>query len=1063
MSKNNMFNQKLKQIGGENIVDGITLKSEDKEKILNFINANTNQNYILNDNKLEKEKNEQEIKNTLLDEEIDCAIKENRKILIALSENVENVIEMYISEDNTERLILIDKDFCEKDNLEDIALADRLTKALFITHENDGIALLSSTAIKAVIATSSNVYHGPDSSNYAKVGSIDAGEDPVYILATSMDWYHIEYVVTSTGKHKTGYIPKSVVSSYSGGELTEEDFYGGYCYATTELDVRTCDDFSLTAPVGTLFKLEGCTFLFSYEFNGNNIAFIEYSTSSGTKRGYVYAKYLKFTCETIVCIAKEDIPVYSGPDFNAYAKAGTIYKNELMSLLAKESNIIYVEYNTTSGRKRGYVDWYKVNPRDYTPGTYFNDFYPTPDNSSCHVNDESITVYGGPSTNYANIGSVRNENIICLWSNDSTFNLTCIEYVVTSTGLLKRGYIDASKIIEGPKALENNPLEEFSANSYFSKFTYGKTQLNRDMCYLKTGSGSKHIFLVFAQHGWEDGRTSAGSLQHGDGNMLLKIAKNFINRFSAMDATQRNTILTNWTIFLFPGINLDGIVNGYDNNGFGRCFYNGIDPNRSWPGNFKVFTSPRNKTGSSYLGASELVQLRDCLMKNASSSENILLDIHGWENSFITNSTTLSDCYLPKLKELSSSCRRKSLGIASGYLATWAENSPSISKTATNMPGLGASSALLEFPPTTDYSDSNAAVYGSKFFNATIDLLLKKSNSAPITHENDKLITQLKELYNQAKIWNGSTNVEENNKVVLDYLRHETYTLTGNGTIYSISDLGNASFVDTLIAKLKASIKGGAFDYVSGTFPVDKLARGEIMNIFVGYVAKKAYFEAIEKLNKNDLKVSNIQVHINALNTKIHLDHFAITALTYMNRVNPYYRDLNGWAGDLIQLLGQCQKKYNEGNYEYTADQFMKLIGCRYDSDLDNTGFSSTSATGFDYEDLYQDMDALILSEELRTTPIYDVFDEYYNKGGDDRRTSRFINKLISDSSQMSFPSGATNEDKIEYIARQYVAKELPGVNNLLLEFFKVGFGDWDSDKWGAKASLGFRNKIKRT
>ena len=57
-------------------------------------------------------------------------------------------------------------------------------------------------------------------------------------------------------------------------ELTEEDFYGGYCYATTELDVRTCDDFSLTAPVGTLFKLEGCTFLFSYEFNGLKINYI---------------------------------------------------------------------------------------------------------------------------------------------------------------------------------------------------------------------------------------------------------------------------------------------------------------------------------------------------------------------------------------------------------------------------------------------------------------------------------------------------------------------------------------------------------------------------------------------------------------------------------------------------------------------------------------------------------------------------------------------------------------------------------------------------------------------
>ena len=376
MSKNNMFNQKLEQIGGENIVDGITLKSEDKEKILNFINANTNQNYILNDNKLEKEKNEQEIKNTLLDEEIDCAIKENRKILIALSENVENVIEMYISEDNTERLILIDKDFCEKDNLEDIALADRLTKALFITHENDGIALLSSTAIKAVIGTSSNVYHGPDSSNYAKVGSIDAGEDPVYILATSMGWYHIEYLVTSTGKHKSGYIPASAVSSYSGGTPNEEDFYGGYCYATTELDVRTCDDFNLTAPVGTLFKHEGCTMIFHYDFvDGDrtyHVAFIEYSTSSGVKRGYVYNKYLSFPCETCVAVMNEKATVYAGPNSN-FASIGSISKGEFISIIAKESDDIYVEYNTTKGRKRGYIKYSQVTP--YHRPSAFPDFY----------------------------------------------------------------------------------------------------------------------------------------------------------------------------------------------------------------------------------------------------------------------------------------------------------------------------------------------------------------------------------------------------------------------------------------------------------------------------------------------------------------------------------------------------------------------------------------------------------------------------------------------------------------------------------------------------------------
>ena len=1063
MIEKEMFNQKLEQIGGGKIEEGISIRGDNKEKILDFINANTNYNYILNNNFLEKEPTDsKEIIQTLLDEEISQAIVEKRKIILSLSSNITEDIEVYISSDNVfERIILLNSNSFIKKELQDIALADYLTKALF--KSNQGISLLSSTAIKAVISTASNVYHGPDSSNYASVGSISAGEDPVYILAKPMGWYHIEYVVTSTGKHKSGYIPENVVSSYSGGEPTEEDFYGGYCYATTELDVRTCDDFSLTAPVGTLFKNEGCTFLFSYEFNGQNIAFIEYSTSSGTKRGYVYSKYLHFPLETIVCIANENIPVYSGPDFNAYEKIGTIYKNELLSLLAKESNIIYVEYNTTSGRKRGFVDWYKVNPRDYIPGTFFNDFYPTPDNSSCHVIDEKITVYAGPSTNYANIGSVRNENIVCFWTNTTDINLTCIEYVVTSTGLLKRGYIDASKIVDGPLALENNPLEEFYSDSYFTKVNYGKTQLNRDMCYLRAGNGAKHIFLVFAQHGWEDGKNSSGALQHGDGNMLLKIAKNFINRFSSMNNEQRNTILNNWTIFLFPGINLDGIVNGYDNNGFGRCFYNGIDPNRSWPGNFKVYTSPRNKTGPNYLGAPELVALRNCLMGNASNNENILLDIHGWENSFITNSTTLSDCYLPKLKEISSNCKRKSLGIASGYLATWAENSRSAPTNSLNMPGLGASSALLEFPPTTDYSDSNAAVYGSKFFSATVDLLLKKSDSAPITNKNDKLITQLKELYNQASLWGLSNNVEENNKTVLDYLRHETYTLTGNGTIYSTSDLGNENFIKQLKSRLVESIKGGAFDFVSGTFPTDKLIRGEIMNILVGYVAKKAYFEAIENLNNVDLKVENIKVYINAINTQIGLDHFAITALTYMNRVNPYFRDLNGWAGDLIQLLGNCQEKYDKDHYEYTADQFMKLIGCRYETDLENTGFNTIAETGFSYEDLYQDMDALILSEELRSKPIYEVFDEYYNKGGDDRRTSRFINKLISDSSQMSFPAGSTNEDKIEYIARQYVAKELPGANNLLLEFFKVGFGDWDSDKWGAKAALGFRNKIKRT
>lgn len=975
MNKNNMFNQKLEQIGGENIVDGITLKIEDKEKILNFINANTNQNYTLNDNKLEKEKTEQEIKNTLLDEEIDCAIKENRKILIALSENVENVIEMYISEDNTERLILIDKDFCEKDNLEDIALADRLTKALFITHENDGIALLSSTAVKAVISTSSNVYHGPDSSNYAKVGSIDAGEDPVYILATSMDWYHIEYVVTSTGKHKTGYIPKSVVSSYSGGELTEEDFYGGYCYATTELDVRTCDDFSLTAPVGTLFKLEGCTFLFSYEFNGNNIAFIEYATSSGTKRGYVYAKYLKFPCETIVCIAKENISVYGGPSNSDYARFGTIYQNELMSLLAKEGNWIYVEYNTTKGRKRGYVDWTKVNPRDYTAGTYFNDFYVAPSNSACHINDEVVSVYGGPNKNYANIGSVNCENVTCFWTNDSIFDFTCIEYVVTATGLLKRGYIPSSKVNEGTLALENNSIENFDTSfSYFTKIGYGKTQLGKLMSYFKTGTGNDHLFLTFGLHGWEDGTKSDGTYYHGDGNMLLKIAKRFMQDFANLPEEKRTAIQKRWTIFVYPGINLDGIVNGYNNNAFGRCLYSGLDPNRNWGGNFVVnTTSPRYRTGSKYFGnesdgsdAIELINLRNTLRGNKGSGQNVLIDVHGWYNQTVGNAD-LGKHYWNSFGIPSS---RHSYSYGQGYLIAWAKNSSKISTTSSNYPGIGAKTCLLELPPTTNYSDSNMQAYGDKFFVGTMTMLESISDITTPVNDYEKLYDQLESIYNLAGVYKFGADTKTRNKLVLQYLRHLDYD-------------------------------GMDFNYLYGF----------IDNDFVSYVNSNAPNE--EYLNPENILVPD------SVSEKIKISHLAASLNGYLHGWftalwGKEQNALGCWAGDLVQM----GKALEDKDIDINSSEAYNLIGTTNHDLVHKYGFNTPDETGYGWADWTHDIDASCMAEDLKDTPIHTVFRNFYSSpNAYNNRYHTFISKEM--------PNGSNDRKKILAYVKKFVNKSM--------------------------------------
>lgn len=963
MSKNNMFNQKLEQIGGENIVDGITLKSEDKEKILNFINANTNQNYILNDNKLEKEKTEQEIKNTLLDEEIDCAIKENRKILIALSENVENVIEMYISEDNTERIILIDKDFCEKDNLEDIALADRLTKALFITHENDGIALLSSTAIKAVIGTSSNVYHGPDSSNYAKVGSIDAGEDPVYILATSMGWYHIEYLVTSTGKHKSGYIPASVVSSYSGGTPNEEDFYGGYCYATTELDVRTCDDFNLTAPVGTLFKHEGCTMIFHYDFvDGDrtyHVAFIEYSTSSGVKRGYVYNKYLSFPCETCVAVMNEKATVYAGPN-SGFASIGSISKGEFISIIAKESDDIYVEYNTTNGRKRGYIKYSQVTP--YHRPAVFPDFYTN--GTQSHIVDERVVVYGGPNSNYAELGAVRNEEVTCFNTNKTntdeyTFEYTCIEYTVGTTGQRKRGYVLASKVIVGNLPEENNSIENFDNkySNFGTRIIYGQTQKGRNMSYYKCGFGPNKLFLVFAQHGWEDGVKADGTYYHGDGNMLLKIAKNFMTRFAKLNSTRIEQITRKWTIYLFPGINLDGIINGNTNDGFGRCFYNGIDANRSWPGDFKIFNNSRNKTGNSYLGAKELQQLKDTLVKlrgntysGISGPKTVLLDIHGWENSFLSNSTELANYYLSEMKNINSAFRYKDTTgstTINGFLMKWAHNAITMGTSSTDMAGLGATTGLLELPPTTDYSDNNILNnYGLRFFNGTINLLENMSVSTEA--DLSVLSNSLEKLYNLATSYSESKgnniSITEKNHLVLQYLRRKKYS-------------------------------------------------GLLWNTVAGLINDE--FNAYVYNNAPELEQQFLTIPIPGYRN-IAIEHWAATldSCVQSSIFDSEANDLSGWAGDLLQL-GAKLEAYNCNASE---NDVYNLIGGTDDGLAINLGAPSVGALGFDYEDWVSDVDAVCISIQAKSdVPIHQAVKNYYSNVNNRylKRYKTFIDTIL--------------------------------------------------------------------
>lgn len=708
-------------INESSLNSGLILAGQNKDKILEFINENSNYEYNLSEtNNLIKESNE--FKNnpnldfnnkTFLDYEIENLLNNNKNIIIAFSsEEIDNDLEIYLY-DNCRIILLNQNSYIAK---YDEALSDRFIKSLH--SKQPIIQTRSSTATVGKMAQNQVVSFGPASNQYATAGSVDKDEE-VYILSKAFGYYHIQYKVTGTNQQKQGYVPMLSVEDYSGPAPQEEDYYGGYCYASTELDVRTCDDFNLTAPVGTLFLREGCTMIFHYDFvDGNrsyHVAYIEYSSPNGTKRGYVYNQYLVFPHDTCVGVVNSASTVYGSPNSDS-AELGALGSLEFVGLLAKEGDNIYVEYNTVGGRKRGYIKYSEITA--YNRPASFPDFYSN--GETAHVPDERITVYGGPNTNYAELGAVRNEEIINFHTNNEYFAYTCIEYVVTGTGQKKRGYILASKIISGSIPDENNHLTRL-ANSYThfgSPVVYGYTQTGQNMQVYKAGTGRKHLYLIFALHGWEDGPIGDGTYYHGDGDMLIRICKKFVEKFENNDNFndgEREQILNDWSIYVYPGINLDGLVKGHTNDGYGRCFKNGLDPNRNWetydPDFTPNITNNRNKTASTPFQAQELRALRDHLIaSNNDTDKAILIDLHGWLNQIVGNYEI--GAIFENAMGLDPNRRGKTYG--DGYLINWARRSNT----------LNALSCLVELIESTDYSESRIeGTLANQYYSAILNIL----------------------------------------------------------------------------------------------------------------------------------------------------------------------------------------------------------------------------------------------------------------------------------------------------------------------------------------------------
>ena len=755
MNEDEKFVQELQKLGFNEIPNGITLVGDKKQELLDFINNNSRGGYTISeDEKLQLSEGEL----TFLDEMLEKVVKENKNLIITL-EDLSDIekdapVVTYINEDEDSRIIVIDETYFEENKktikeydgktyeiFEFAALVDYIANGIGKSNKPK-IVPLGRGEINANATAATNVYAGPSSSTYASIGSISNNEG-VVVIGESLGWYHIRYFIDGSDQEKTGYVPKSLISTSV--STSEEDFYGAFAYANNALQIRSTQNFGNSVPgFGSLSKHEGMTLLYSYDYFGARISFVEYSTVSGTKRGYVNeSEIVQPISNTSVARLTSKTNASGVPSNTNSASIGTIGVDELVAVLAKEGDWLYVEYNTPSNRKRAYIP--NANVVHYHRPSVFPDFYGNKKNAYATAREP---IYAGPNTTYASIGTVNNEAIVTCSTNDGGFNeLTYVEYWITGSKNKKSGYMNPLSV-STEQPMENNALTQLDQSyPYFGDKQYlGMSQMNREMNYYQAGNGENHAFLVFNQHGWEDGTKDDGSYYHGDGNMLVRLAKNFLERFrldEQISSEDRNNILNKWTIFIFPCCNPDGIVNGWTNYGFGRCNVNGIDPNRNWPGNFIANTSKatpddqRKYTGETPLGALESVHLYDKLLeKRSTTGKNVVLDIHGWENDFISRSEELSKFFVNRFKTINSSFRFKPIYNSSddrGYLITWAHNPATQAEldnfsdkkaNTTNYPGIGATSAILELPPTHNYNEDNIeAKYGLQLFNGIIDML----------------------------------------------------------------------------------------------------------------------------------------------------------------------------------------------------------------------------------------------------------------------------------------------------------------------------------------------------
>ena len=257
---------------------------------------------------------------------------------------------------------------------------------------------------------------------------------------------------------------------------------------------------------------------------------------------------------------------------------------------------------------------------------------------------------------------------------------------------------------------------EIKKNIFIQKGTYGYSGLKligdwrgSELPYYQYGSGPNVFYATFAIHGFED-------LWSYDGKELVEIANNFYQR---LVNSEDSNLADKWTIYIFPGVNQDGLKTGWTNDGPGRTtIYSqapgnqGIDMNRCWQigSSYKRYTDSRNYNGTTGFQAYEAAYLRNFLINHKSKTgKTVLVDLHGWTQQLIGDSGICS-YYRQQFPENDGSAIGR---YGTGYLVNWARST------------LGARSALIELP-SSGVNGHQAVVnknFSNRYINATLNML----------------------------------------------------------------------------------------------------------------------------------------------------------------------------------------------------------------------------------------------------------------------------------------------------------------------------------------------------